>query len=310
VANTYTSLHYHVIFSTKNRERWIAPDIEGRMWAYLGGIARQNDFQPLCIGGVEDHVHLLLALPPVVAVSEVLKLIKGGSSGWVKETSPNAGVLVGRMATGLSRSASHRYSKLISTSETSATTTGLSRFRRNTKCSWTGMDFNMKSDICGIDPKRRYATPGFLRRRFRGLKLTATFAAPRRGATEFDSSDSRERGVDGVGLKRHDPCRSIASSGAPEFDLVGTPFCEGVMSALVSELWGERPGRLDRELGRRICYRFVAERRGEGSRGLQSTDCVLQMGGVAERRMKPGSLRRRFFDAPRCGAGQGERPRP
>ena len=42
MANTYTSLHYHIVFSTKNRERWIEPSVEERVWAYLGGIAKQE----------------------------------------------------------------------------------------------------------------------------------------------------------------------------------------------------------------------------------------------------------------------------
>ena len=60
MANTYTSLHYHIVFSTKNRDRLIAPEIEQRVWAYLGGIAKENKMKPLQIGGVEDHVHLLV----------------------------------------------------------------------------------------------------------------------------------------------------------------------------------------------------------------------------------------------------------
>jgi putative transposase len=40
MANTFTNLHYHVIFSTKHREPWIAREHEPRLWAYLGGIAR------------------------------------------------------------------------------------------------------------------------------------------------------------------------------------------------------------------------------------------------------------------------------
>jgi putative transposase len=88
VANTYTSLHYHVIFSTKNREKWIESDLEQRIWAYLGGIARENNVTPVLIGGVEDHVHLLLGLPPVFALSNAVKVIKGGSSKWIKETFP------------------------------------------------------------------------------------------------------------------------------------------------------------------------------------------------------------------------------
>jgi REP element-mobilizing transposase RayT len=89
MANTYTSLHYHVVFSTKNRERWIQERFEQRIWAYLGGIARENNMNPLLIGGVEDHVHLLLGLPPVLALSNAIKLIKGGSSKWIKETFPD-----------------------------------------------------------------------------------------------------------------------------------------------------------------------------------------------------------------------------
>jgi REP element-mobilizing transposase RayT len=88
MANTYTSLHYHVVFSTKHREALIAPAVEPRLWAYLGGIARENDMRPLCIGGVEDHVHLLLGLPPSLAVSKAVQLIKGGASKWVHDTFP------------------------------------------------------------------------------------------------------------------------------------------------------------------------------------------------------------------------------
>ena len=47
MANTYTSLHYHFVFSTKNRESWIGQSIEGRVWEYLGGIARHNDIVPV-----------------------------------------------------------------------------------------------------------------------------------------------------------------------------------------------------------------------------------------------------------------------
>ena len=88
MANTYTSLHYHIVFSTKNRERWITPDVEQRIWAYLGGIAKENRMKPLQIGGVEDHVHVLLGAPPTLAPSKIAQLIKGPSSGWIHDTFP------------------------------------------------------------------------------------------------------------------------------------------------------------------------------------------------------------------------------
>ena len=88
MANTYTSLHFHIVFSTKNRERWIEPAIEDRIWAYLGGIAKQNKLTPLQIRGIEDHVHLLVGAPAILAPAKMAQLIKGGSSVWIHETFP------------------------------------------------------------------------------------------------------------------------------------------------------------------------------------------------------------------------------
>ncbi len=86
MANTFTSLHFHVVFSTKNREPWLHQEIEARVWSYMGGIARDNHMKPLMIGGVENHVHLLVGMPPSLAVSKAVQLIKGASSAWIRET--------------------------------------------------------------------------------------------------------------------------------------------------------------------------------------------------------------------------------
>ncbi len=88
MANTFTSLHYHIVFSTKNREPWIKRSIEERLWAYVGGIAKQNRMKPISIGGTDDHIHLLVGFPPTISVSEALKHLKGGSSGWIKDNLP------------------------------------------------------------------------------------------------------------------------------------------------------------------------------------------------------------------------------
>jgi len=89
MANTYTALYYHVIFSTKHRHRWLTPDIEDRVWSYLGGIARENKITALQVGGTEDHIHILLGAPPTIAPSKIAQLLKGGSSKWIHETFPN-----------------------------------------------------------------------------------------------------------------------------------------------------------------------------------------------------------------------------
>jgi putative transposase len=91
MANTFTSLHYHVVFSVKNRQPLLSAAIEERVWAYMGGIAKENKMTPVCIGGFDDHVHLLLGLSATCSVSEALRLIKGASSKWIGETFPGMG---------------------------------------------------------------------------------------------------------------------------------------------------------------------------------------------------------------------------
>jgi putative transposase len=90
MANTYTSLHYHFTFSTKNREPWIAAEIENRVWAYIGGIARQHKMTALQVGGIEDHVHALLTAPPTFSPSEIAQYLKGESSKWIHQEFPKA----------------------------------------------------------------------------------------------------------------------------------------------------------------------------------------------------------------------------
>jgi REP element-mobilizing transposase RayT len=85
---SYISSYFHCVFSTKERRRLIAPELRDRLWPFLGGIARQNQMKAIEIGGVEDHVHILLSLPSTMAISKALQLMKGGSSKWVHETFP------------------------------------------------------------------------------------------------------------------------------------------------------------------------------------------------------------------------------
>lgn len=88
MADTYTALYYHIIFTTKNRVPYIHSNIEGRVWAYLGGIARDNQMIALQVGGVEDHIHALVKAPPTLAPSKIAQLLKGGSSLWIHTEFP------------------------------------------------------------------------------------------------------------------------------------------------------------------------------------------------------------------------------
>jgi len=88
VANTYFALNVHAVFCTKNRQPCIVDEFEEHLWEYLGGIVRQNGMKALSIGGVPDHVHVLISLPPSVSVAKAMQLIKGGSSKWVHDNFP------------------------------------------------------------------------------------------------------------------------------------------------------------------------------------------------------------------------------
>jgi len=85
---SYISSYFHCVFSSKQRQRLITPELQDRLWPFLGGIARQNKMKAVEIGGVEDHVHILLSLPSTMAISKAVQLIKGGSSKWVHENFP------------------------------------------------------------------------------------------------------------------------------------------------------------------------------------------------------------------------------
>jgi len=84
--STYTSLHYHIIFSTKERRPFITPHIQTRLYDYIGGIVRHEKGILRCAGGVADHVHMLATLPPTRAISDWLRVIKSNSSGWIHDT--------------------------------------------------------------------------------------------------------------------------------------------------------------------------------------------------------------------------------
>jgi len=86
MANTYTALHYHMVFSTKNRVGHITPEIEQRVWAYLGGVARHHKMTALQVGGVDDHVHALVMAPATLSPSQIAQYLKGDSSKWIHET--------------------------------------------------------------------------------------------------------------------------------------------------------------------------------------------------------------------------------
>ena len=83
MGHTYTSTLFHVVFSTKERRAVIAEP--AKLWAYVAGTARNLDYEPLAIGGTDNHLHLLLRLPAHVSVADAAQKLKANSSRWLGE---------------------------------------------------------------------------------------------------------------------------------------------------------------------------------------------------------------------------------
>lgn len=85
MASTLTNLIIHVVFSTKERARFLTEEVRPKAIAYIIGILRGEGAQPIQQGGVADHLHLLAKLPATVSLSDMMQRVKGKSSYWINE---------------------------------------------------------------------------------------------------------------------------------------------------------------------------------------------------------------------------------
>ena len=83
MGHTHAILTTHLIFSTKERRPFLDAVARPRIHGYLGGIVRELGGRAITVNGTEDHVHLLVDLPPKVAVSDAVRVIKTNSSRWI-----------------------------------------------------------------------------------------------------------------------------------------------------------------------------------------------------------------------------------
>jgi REP element-mobilizing transposase RayT len=80
---SFASLHAHIVFSTKHRQPQITPDLQPRLFEYIGGILRNHSGSLIAAGGIPNHVHLLASLGRSLSVAESVRLIKSNSSVWL-----------------------------------------------------------------------------------------------------------------------------------------------------------------------------------------------------------------------------------
>src|SRR5436190_23232945 len=76
MSHSYSSNRIHVIVSTKERQKSISDELQPKLWAYMAGIARNQGFEAIIIGGVKDHVHALLLLPPRLPLAKAIQFLK------------------------------------------------------------------------------------------------------------------------------------------------------------------------------------------------------------------------------------------
>ena len=86
MSSSYCNLLYHIVFSAKDREPWMAASLRPRIHEYLGGAIRSEGGIALIVNGTADHVHILAKLRQDKAVSKVVGEIKANSSAWISRT--------------------------------------------------------------------------------------------------------------------------------------------------------------------------------------------------------------------------------
>ncbi len=89
MSGTYSHLVFHIVFSTKNRTPWIGPEIRERLYPFMGGIVREERGVLSAIGGIADHVHLLVNWRTDETIANLMRNVKARSSRWIHDTYPD-----------------------------------------------------------------------------------------------------------------------------------------------------------------------------------------------------------------------------
>ncbi len=85
MSHSYCTNLVHCVFSTKDRAPKISADVQEKLWAYLIGIAKNHQLTLLAVGGIANHVHLLVGVPQTMTVASAVNCLKANSSRWLHE---------------------------------------------------------------------------------------------------------------------------------------------------------------------------------------------------------------------------------
>lgn len=93
MANTYTQIYIQFVFAIQNRISLIHPEWEEDLYKYITGIIQNKSHKMIAINGMPDHLHMFIVFQPADHISELIKVVKGESSKWIKD---NGFVINGR----------------------------------------------------------------------------------------------------------------------------------------------------------------------------------------------------------------------
>ncbi len=85
MSDTFSSLTYHFVFSTKDRLPLMTRDVCEKLFPYIGGIVRNLGGTVVAVGGMPDHLHLVSTLPTSIAIADAIRTIKANASKWINE---------------------------------------------------------------------------------------------------------------------------------------------------------------------------------------------------------------------------------
>jgi putative transposase len=85
MANTFSQIYIQIVFSVKGRQNLIQKKWQEELYKYICGIINGKQQKVLAIGGVLDHIHILVSLKPNISISDLVKLIKINSAKWINE---------------------------------------------------------------------------------------------------------------------------------------------------------------------------------------------------------------------------------
>ena len=91
MAHSFVNNNLHCVFSTKERQNLIRPEFEERLWKFIVSVGTERGMRVPAIGGIENHIHILLFVPAVMPLAKAIQSIKGVSSKWINEKFPGRG---------------------------------------------------------------------------------------------------------------------------------------------------------------------------------------------------------------------------